>query len=55
MTSYIKILGQKLALSEDHFDYLGGQKSRFFDFLKVGSELFRSCLGIIFGLKRLIF
>ena len=51
MTSKIKILGQNLALLEGHFDHFGGQKSRFFDFLKVGLELFRRCLGIIFGLK----
>ena len=29
------------------------QKCRFFDFLKVVLELFRSCLSIFFGLKRL--
>ena len=55
MASKIKILGQKLALLEGHFDHFGGQKSRFFDFLKVGFELFRSCLGIILGLKSLTF
>ena len=37
------------------FGHFGVQKSRFFDFLKVGLELFRSCLGIIFGLKSLTF
>ena len=55
MTSKIKILGQNLALWEGHFDHFGGQKSRFLDFLKVVLELFRSCLGIIFGLKRSTF
>ena len=29
-----------------------GPKSRFFDFLKVVLEMFRSCLGIVFGFKR---
>ena len=28
-----------------------GQKSRFLDFFKVVLELFRKCLGIVFGLK----
>ena len=51
MTSKIKIWGQKLALWEGHFDHFGGQKSRFFDFLKVVLEMFRSYLGIVFGLK----
>ena len=51
MTSKIKILGQKLALWEGHFDRFAGQKSRFLDFLKVGLELFRSYLGIVLGLK----
>ena len=51
MTSKIKILGQKSTLWEGHFDHFGVQKSRFFDFLKVVLELFRSGLGIIFGLK----
>ena len=55
MISKIKILSQKLALWEGHFDHFWGQKSRFFDFLKGVLELFRSCLGIIFGLKKLIF
>ena len=52
MTYKIKILGQNLALCEGHFDHFGVKKSRFLDFLKVGLELFRSCLGIVFGLKR---
>ena len=52
MTSKIKILCQNLALLGGHFDHFGAQKSRFLDILKVGLELFRSCLGIIFGLKR---
>ena len=34
------------------FGHVGGQKSRFLDFLKVVLGMFRSCLGIIFGLKR---
>ena len=34
------------------FDHFGGQKSRFLDFFKVVLELFRKCLGIVFGLKR---
>ena len=55
MTSKIKILGQNLALWEGHFDHFGAQKSRFLDILKVGLEMFRSCFGIIFGLKRRIF
>ena len=55
MASKIKILGQNLALWEGHFDDFGVQKSRFLDILKVGLELFRSCLGIIFGLKRRYF
>ena len=38
-----------------YFGHFGGQKNRFFDFFKHGLELFRSCLGIIFGLKRLTF
>ena len=37
------------------FDHFWGQKSRFLDFLKVGLELFRSCLGIVLGLKSLTF
>ena len=52
ITSKIKILGKNLALWEGHFDYFGAQKSRFLDILKVGLEMFRSCFGIIFGLKR---
>ena len=55
MTSKIKILGQNLALWEGHFDHFGGQKSRFLDFLKVFLELFRSCLGIIFGFRKRTF
>ena len=55
MTSKIKILGQNLALWEGHFDHFQGQKSRFLGFLKVVLEMFRSCLGIIFGLKMLTF
>ena len=51
MTSKIKIFGQNLALWEGHFDHFQGQKSRFLGFLKVVLEMFRSCLGIIFGLK----
>ena len=31
--------------------HFGGQKSRFMDFFKVVLELFRKCLGIVFGLK----
>ena len=55
MTSKIKILSQNLALLEGQFDHFGGQKSRLYDFLKVGLELFRRCLGIIFGLKSATF
>ena len=55
MTSKIKIFGQNLALWEGHFDHFQGQKSRFLGFLKVVLEMFRSCLGIIFGLKMLTF
>ena len=55
MTSKIKILRQNLALWEGNFDHFQGQKTRFLDFLKVVLEMFRSCLGIIFGLKRLTF
>ena len=53
MTSKIKILGQNLnlALGEGHFDHFQGQKTRFLGFFKVGLELFRSCLSIVFGPK----
>ena len=51
MTSKIKILGQNLALEGGHFDHFWGQKSHFLDFFKVDLELFRSCLGIVFGPK----
>ena len=51
MTSKIQILCQNLGLWEGHFDHFQGQKTCFLDFLKVGLELFRSCLGIVFGLK----
>ena len=51
MTSKIEILGQILAFWEGHFDYFQGLKTHFLDFLKVVLELFRSCLGIIFGFK----
>ena len=54
MTSKIQISGQNLALWEGHFEHFQGQKARFLDFKKVGLGLFRSCLGIIFGLKTLI-
>ena len=33
------------------FGDFGSTKSRFLDFLKVVLEMFRSCLGVIFGLK----
>ena len=52
LTSKIKILDQNLTLRGGHFDHFQGQKSRFLGFLKVVLEMFRSCLGIIFGLKR---
>ena len=52
MTPKIKILGQNLAPWEGHFDHFQGQKTRFQGFLKVGLELFRSCLGIILSFKR---
>ena len=42
----------------DHFDKFwpfSASNNQFFDFLKVVSELSRSCLGIIFGLKRSTF
>ena len=52
MTSKIKILCQILALREGHFDHFQGQTSCFLGFLKVGLELFRSCLGIVFVSKR---
>ena len=55
MTSKIKILCQKLALWEGHFDHFGGKKSRFFNFFKVGLELFRGCFDIVFGHKSFIF
>ena len=42
-------------LNKGHFDHFQGQKTRFLGFLKVVLEMFRSCLGIIFGLKRLTF
>ena len=40
--------------TKNRFDKIGtrGQKSCCFDFLKVGYELFRSLLGIVFSLKR---
>ena len=31
------------------FGHFGGQKSRFLDFFKVVLDLFRKCLGIVFG------
>ena len=52
MTSKINILAQILALCEGHFDHFQGLKTHFLGFLKVGSELFRSCYGIVFELKR---
>ena len=55
MTSKIKIVGQILALREDHFDNFWAQKTRFLGFLKVVLELFTSCLGNIFGFKKLTF
>ena len=51
MTSKNKTFGQNIA----DFDHLGGKKSRFLDFLKVVLEMFRSCLGIVFGFKRRTF
>ena len=48
----IQILGQKFTLCEGHFDNFQGQKTRFLVLLKVVLEIFRSCLSIIFGLKR---
>ena len=35
-----------------YFEHFQGQITRFLGFFKVGLELFRSCLGIVFGLKR---
>ena len=51
MSSKIKIVCQNLGLFEGHFDHFQGQKTCFLNILKVGLELFRSCLGIIFGFK----
>ena len=50
MSSEIKILGQILALDMVIFGHFGGQKSRSLDFFKFVLELFRNCLGIVFGL-----
>ena len=47
MASQIKFLRPNLALWEGHYDHFQGQKTRFLGFLKVGLELFRSCLGIV--------
>ena len=52
LTSKIKNVCQNLALWEGHFGHFGGQTSCFLGFLKVGLELFRSCLGIVFVSKR---
>ena len=54
MTSKIENFSPNLALWEGHFDDFQGQKIRFMSFLKVGLELFRSCLGISFCLKGLL-
>ena len=51
MTSKIKILCQNMSLKEGNFGYFQGQKTCFLEFLKVGLEMFRSFLGIVFGLK----
>ena len=50
--SIFELLGPKY--NKNRFDKIGtrGQKSCCFDFLKVGYELFRSLLGIVFSLKR---
>ena len=34
------------------YGHFGGEKNRFLDFFKVILELFRNCLGTVFGLKR---
>ena len=51
MTSKIKIVGKILAFWEGHFDHFQGQRTCFLEFLKVGLELYRSYLNIVFGLK----
>ena len=51
LTSKIKILDQNLALCDCHFVHFQGQKTCFLGFLKVVLELFRNCLGIVFGFK----
>ena len=42
-------------ISEGHFWPFWGLKSSFLEFSKVVLELFRKCLGIVFGLKGPIF
>ena len=44
-------LMSNFGLREDHFDHFQGQTSCFLRFLKVVLEMFRSCLGIVFGLN----
>ena len=54
MNSKIKIFGQKfahLAVLRDNFWPFWGRKSRILNFFRVVWELFRKCLGIVFGLK----
>ena len=45
MDTFAKIVSRDLII-------LGRKKSFFFDFFKIGFELFRSCLGIVFDLKK---
>ena len=51
MTSKIKILCQILALREGNFGHFQGQKTGLLGFMKVGVEMFRGCLDIVFGFK----
>ena len=51
-TSKIKFFCQNLASERVILGLFWGQKVTFLDFSKVVQELFRKCLGIVFGLKR---
>ena len=55
LTSEIKNFDQNLVLWMGHFDHYQGQNTRFLGFLKVVLEMFRGCLGIVFGLKTTTF
>ena len=55
MIPKIGILGLNFGRLRGPFCLFQGQKSRFFYILKVVLVLFRSCLGILFDLRRSIF